>query len=64
MQSILEANPQCHKLIIMDARPRINAEANKVSYTTFNIYSCTLLPLKSGEKVGDSIKTSQPENHF
>lgn len=29
-QSILDANPQCHKLCIMDARPKINAVANQV----------------------------------
>ncbi|XP_028401912.1 myotubularin-related protein 2-like [Dendronephthya gigantea] len=29
LQSILDANPQCHKLLIMDARPRINAVANQ-----------------------------------
>ncbi|XP_046852350.1 myotubularin-related protein 2-like [Xenia sp. Carnegie-2017] len=28
-QSILEANPQCHKLYILDARPKINAVANQ-----------------------------------
>ncbi|EDO44480.1 predicted protein [Nematostella vectensis] len=28
-QAILEANPQCHKLLIFDARPRINAVANQ-----------------------------------
>ncbi|XP_031573534.1 myotubularin-related protein 2-like [Actinia tenebrosa] len=28
-QAILDANPQCHKLLIMDARPRINALANQ-----------------------------------
>ncbi|KXJ22383.1 myotubularin-related protein 2 [Exaiptasia diaphana] len=28
-QAILDANPQCHKLLIMDARPRINAFANQ-----------------------------------
>ncbi|XP_065667293.1 myotubularin-related protein 2 isoform X3 [Hydra vulgaris] len=29
IQAILEANLQCHKLFIMDARPKINAVANK-----------------------------------
>ena len=28
-QAILEANLQCHKLFIMDARPKINAVANQ-----------------------------------
>jgi len=28
---ILEANPHAHKLLIFDARPRINAQANMVS---------------------------------
>jgi len=29
ISAILEANPQCHKLFIMDARPKINAVANQ-----------------------------------
>ena len=29
LQTILEVNPQCHKLFIMDARPKINAVANQ-----------------------------------
>ena len=31
LQAILEANARGHKLIIMDARPKINALANQVS---------------------------------
>ena len=29
VQFIMEANPQGHKLYIMDARPKVNAQANK-----------------------------------
>ena len=32
IQMIMEANAQSHKLYIMDARPSVNAVANKVCY--------------------------------
>ena len=38
VQLIMEANAQAHKLYIMDARPQVNALANKVNvHTAFNI---------------------------
>lgn len=30
IQQIIDANPQGHKLYIMDARPKVNAQANRV----------------------------------
>jgi len=35
VQMIMEANAQAHKLYIMDARPQVNALANKVSLLVF-----------------------------
>ena len=35
VQSIMDANAQSHKLYIMDARPSVNAVANKVQDTIF-----------------------------
>jgi len=34
IQSIMDANAQSHKLFIMDARPQVNALANKVNIST------------------------------
>jgi myotubularin-related protein 1/2 len=36
LQTIMEVNAQSHKLYIMDARPQVNALANKVSTDTYN----------------------------
>lgn len=33
LQAIMDANAQSHKLFIFDARPSINAAANKVDYS-------------------------------
>lgn len=33
LQAIMDANAQSHKLFIFDARPSVNAAANKVSYS-------------------------------
>lgn len=35
IQMILDANAQSHKIFIMDARPSVNAVANKVITSTF-----------------------------
>lgn len=37
LQAIMDANAQSHKLFIFDARPSVNAAANKVHYS--NIFS-------------------------
>ena len=36
IQMIMDANAQSHKLFIMDARPSVNAIANKASYMLFH----------------------------
>ena len=36
VQMIMDANAQSHKLYIMDARPNVNAVANKVMSFKFN----------------------------
>ena len=38
IQLIMEANMQSHKLYIMDARPQVNAVANKVHTIISNVY--------------------------
>jgi len=38
VQTILEANPQGHKLYIMDARPKVNAYANMVSELVIHLF--------------------------
>ena len=36
IQHIIDANPQGHKLYIMDARPKVNAQANRVCLSHIN----------------------------
>lgn len=38
VKAILDANARGHKLLIMDARPKINALANQVNKTTVFTY--------------------------
>ena len=40
IQMIMEANAQSHKLYIMDARPSVNAVANKVVYVFVCVNAC------------------------
>ena len=50
IQLIMDANAQSHKLYIMDARPQVNALANKVRLFIFSltvIYFAKLLTLSS-----------------
>ncbi len=38
LQAIMDANAQSHKLFIFDARPSVNAAANKVN--TYFLFKC------------------------
>lgn len=38
LQAIMDANAQSHKLFIFDARPSVNAAANKVCLLSWNHY--------------------------
>ena len=43
IQMIMEANAHSHKLFIMDARPSVNAVANKVGgcgWNSDNVFAC------------------------
>lgn len=39
LQAIMDSNAQSHKMFIFDARPSVNAVANKVSITCFVLFN-------------------------
>ncbi len=57
VQTIMDANAQSHKLFIIDARPNVNAVANKVGLSDSYLVSsiCTLDSLLSTVKFGDNM---------
>lgn len=46
LQAIMDANAQSHKLFIFDARPSVNAAANKVIITPDTILPTVVVPLQ------------------
>ena len=50
IQSIVDANAQSHKLYIVDARPMVNAVANKVWYTDWKFVEKVFLLTESERK--------------